>query len=252
MRVFVMPPLLLQQVIRPSTWMGSLADRSTNPLLLTPVFGAFFQVLVTHRVPSLGWAVLLLLAALATRVIKAKGLVRERAAILGGDGLSLEGRFVAVPELARVERLDAIIWVTSRSGERFELHVDEDEMALERAELILHALERAIASSDERDAAGQDLVTGLKTGELQTAGSAAYRGISLDAGRWLAIAEDAAASPEARIAAARLVIDHTDDAVRIRIGAVAHATANPALRDALLESADGAEPELRARRAAEP
>lgn len=226
-----MSPVVLQQVVRPTPWAGAVAARVTNPLLLMPVFGAFLQTFVTHRVPSLAWTFLLLAAAFVTRVLKMRAAVQERAAVLGADGLLLRDRFVPLAELAGVEQEGERVLIALRSGERVELRVAADEQA--GATPVLAALERSLASGRERDAAGQHLLAALRSGELDGVSGDAYRSLSLDDARCLEIVEDPSAAPAARIAAARIVAVHADDAARVRIAEAAEATANPDLREAL-------------------
>jgi hypothetical protein len=228
------PPEALHEVIRRKTAGPTPAERFTNPILLVPVIGAFLQMLWTRSVPSLAWPLLLLVAAIATRALKAVSDVRERPASLGVDGLELQGRFIPVPDLAHVERRDDVVWVTTRAGERIELRADAAE--IDRAAHVAEALGRAIVV-DRRDAAGEWLLADVDAIALRGAAEA-YRDPALDAERCLAVVEDVAASPKARIAAAEILGRHAvdDEAVRVRIGEAAGSTANPALREALLDT----------------
>ncbi len=223
-------PLALHLVVRPKTVIGALAERFTNVLLLAPVFGAFFQTLFTHRVPSLAWGVLLLFAAAATRLLKTQ--VREHMALLGHDGVLVADRFVAVQELAAIERDDDTLWVTTHAGERLELRGTAEDMA--RAKPLVEELREAIA----RPAPALGLLGGVDAEALEAAGGVAYRGLPLDPGVCLAVAEDVSAPPAARVAAAKLVARDADPAVRIRIGAIAESTVNPALREVLLDPSE--------------
>lgn len=203
-----------------------------NLVLLLPVVGAFLQLLLTHRVPPLAWAVALLVAALATRVVRRRAEVRERPALLGHDGVALADGFVATSEMASVEHDHGVVRITMRSGVPHELRVDASTDGIVP---LVEALERSVAEGP-RENASENLLAELDTMSvrLRVAGADAYRGFGVDVGRCLAVAEDAGARPKVRIAAARLLANHPDDDVRARMAEVAESTADPALRRAIL------------------
>jgi hypothetical protein len=225
-------PVSVIQVVRPNKRDASRAARWTNTLLLLPVVGAFVQIVWLRTVPSLAWPFMVLFAAFATRILKMKYGFHERPALLGADGVLLEKRFVAASEIAVLTRDADILRATTNDGERIELRLPDARAASSTAE----ALRAAVASeakhvelSPTRDDRG------------------VYRGGALDPERWLAVVEDVAVPPRTRIAAAGLLADHVDDAVRLRVTNVADTTANPSLREALLEAVTVADEPPRAR-----
>jgi hypothetical protein len=213
---------------------ASRATRFDHPILLAPVVGAFLQMFWTHSVPWLLWPLLVIGAALLTRVLHERARrTRERPATLGVDGLELQDRFLGVLDLIGVERQGEFVWVTTRTKERIELRAEASD--LEKAARVTEALSRTIAGA-ARDSAAERALTQLAPETLlPTTGERPYRTTTLDPERCLTVLQDPAASIEARVAAAELLGRHpdTDRGIRLRIAETAATTANPALRDVL-------------------
>jgi hypothetical protein len=197
------------------------AARPTHGLLLVPVLGAFVQIVWTKSIPSLGWAFLVLVAALMTRILKARAEATSLPAELGADGVLLGHRFVAASEIRALARRDGGLYISTKSGERIELRLPDDGAAAVAAD----ALAASLSSGRKNDI---ELVT--------PPDDHVYRGGGVDPERCLALVEDAALPPRTRVSAARLLADRMDDGARIRIASVADATANPILRETLLEA----------------
>jgi hypothetical protein len=226
-------PVSVIHVIRPTQRDASRLARWTNTLLLAPVLGAFVQISWSRTVPSLAWPFMALFAAFATRILKTKYGPSERAALLGADGVLLEKRFVAASEIGAFTRDGDILHATTKDGERIELRLPEPRAAAATAD----ALAVAISSSAEHE-------VGLLA---RRDDQGVYRGAALDPERYLSVVEDVAAPPRTRIAAAGLLADHVDEAVRLRVTSIADTTANPSLREALLDVIITKDAPLRAR-----
>jgi hypothetical protein len=232
------PPIELYQVIRREADGTSSASRFDHPLLLTPVIGAFLQMLWTRSVPWLIWPLLVLAAALATRILKARPVPRLRSAVLGADGVRIADGFFAPASVATVERRGEVVLLTTTAGGQIELRALPSDVA--RLQRVLDSLEEAM-SATALDPAGERTLTELGGQARRTTVGPAYRALALDRERCLAVVEDAAAAPAARIAAAEVLADETDrePALRERLASAADATANETLREVLLRRSTG-------------
>jgi len=235
------PPIELHQVIRREADGTPSAARFDHPLLLTPVIGAFLQMMWTRSVPWLIWPLLVLAAALATRVLRAWAVPRLSPALLGVDGVRVEEGFVSAASLSNVERQGPVVFLNTTDRERIELRAVASDV--ERLAQVVDALSEAMART-ALDPAGERTLTGLGGETLRTThrttGQPAYRSLALDQERCLAVVEDAAAAPAARIAAAEVLADDPDPepALRARIASAAEGTANGALREVLLRRSE--------------
>jgi hypothetical protein len=227
------PPIELRHVIRREADGTSSAARFDHPLLLTPVIGAFLQMMWTRSVPWLVWPFLVLAAALTTRVLRALAVPRLSPALLGADGARVEDDFVSAASLATVERQGRVVLLTTTDRQRIELRAFPSDV--ERLAQVVDALRDAM-NRTALDPAGERTLTALGSDAGRAPGQPAYRVLALDQDRCLAVVEDAAADPAARIAAAEILTDAPDPEpeLRARIASAAEGTANEALREALL------------------
>ena len=209
---------------------------------LPPIAGAALAIL--KIVPlSLVVVVVGIISLLVARAAHAaakpqpREIVIEREATLGADGLLLDEGFVPASELATIDASGDRCLVTARSGASYELTGTPLEMA--RAARLAATLRRSLASatSEARDDPSEVLLASMDATQLRKEGGGTYRGISFDRSRGLSIAEDPAALPRARIAAATLLAGDLDPDARVRIADVASSTAHPEVREALLAAA---------------